>query len=199
MIALGETTPYWALSLAFWLHMLATVAWIGGLVAVVILVLPAAKKTLEPETYANFLGQLQRRLDPLGWLSLAVLFATGLFQISANPNYEGLLNISNRWAAWMLLKRIPDLGYSACPPPHSDETGKRSGRSRCSAASEKGDLIAAYQSCPGRFDPWSHSPGACSVDQDFSLRFGRFEEDIRLTWIIMIKVSLRKFTAQCVV
>ena len=44
MIALGETTPYWALSLAFWLHMLATVAWIGGLVAVAILVLPGAKK-----------------------------------------------------------------------------------------------------------------------------------------------------------
>lgn len=110
MIALGETTPYWALSLAFWLHMLATVAWIGGLVAVVILVLPAAKKTLEPGTYANFLEQLQRRLDPLGWLSLAVLLATGLFQMSANPNYEGLLSISNRWAASMLVKHILFIG-----------------------------------------------------------------------------------------
>jgi len=106
MSVLGETTPYWALSLVFWLHMLATVAWIGGLVAVVILVLPAAKKTLEPEIYANFLEQLQRRLDALGWLSLAVLLATGLFQMSANPNYEGLLSISNRWAASMLLKHI---------------------------------------------------------------------------------------------
>jgi len=110
MITLGETTPYWALSLAFWLHMLATVAWIGGLVAVVILVLPAAKKTLEPETYANFLEQLQHRLDPLGWMSLAVLLATGLFQMSANPNYEGLLSISNRWAASMLLKHILFIG-----------------------------------------------------------------------------------------
>ena len=116
MSVLGETTPYWALSFAFWLHMLATVAWIGGLVAVVILVLPAAKKTLELETYANFLGQLQRRLDPLGWLSLAVLLATGLFQMSANPNYEGLLSISNRWAASMLLKHslfIAMIGISA--------------------------------------------------------------------------------------
>jgi uncharacterized membrane protein len=113
MSALGETTPYWALSLAFWLHMLATVAWIGGLVAVVILVLPAAKNTLQPETYANFLGQIQRRLDPLGWMSLAVLLATGLFQMSANPNYEGLLSISNRWAATMLLKHILFIGMIA--------------------------------------------------------------------------------------
>lgn len=110
MTFLGETTPYWALSIAFWLHMLATVAWIGGLVAIAILVLPAAKKTLPSETYAKFLEQLQRRLDPLGWLSLAVLLATGLFQMSANPNYEGFLSISNRWAVSMLLKHILFIG-----------------------------------------------------------------------------------------
>ena len=113
MSALGEITPYWALSLAFWLHMLATVAWIGGLVAVVILVLPAAKKKLQPEAYASFLGQLQHRLDPLGWLSLAVLLATGLIQMSANPNYDGFLSISNRWAASMLTKHILFVGMIA--------------------------------------------------------------------------------------
>ena len=110
MIALGETTPYWALSLAYWLHMLATVAWIGGLVALVILVLPAARRSLEAEPYARFLEQLQRRLDPLGWLSLAVLLATGLFQMSANPNYDGFLTISNRWAVSMLVKHILFVG-----------------------------------------------------------------------------------------
>jgi uncharacterized membrane protein len=106
MISLGETTPFWALSLAYWLHMLATVAWIGGLVALVVLVLPVARRVLEVESYAIFLEQIQRRLDPLGWLSLAVLLATGLFQLSANPNYEGFLSISNRWAVVILIKHF---------------------------------------------------------------------------------------------
>jgi uncharacterized membrane protein len=110
MTELGETTPFWALSLAFWLHMLATVAWIGGLVAVVVFVLPISRKNLEPGAYARFLGQLQRRLDPVGWMSLAVLLATGLFQMSANPNYEGFLSISNRWSVSMLLKHILFIG-----------------------------------------------------------------------------------------
>lgn len=110
MIALGETTPFWALSLAFWLHMLATVVWIGGLVALVIIVLPAAYRTLTPESYSQLLGQIQRRLDPLAWLSLAVLLVTGLFQLSANPNYEGLLSISGRWAISILIKHILFLG-----------------------------------------------------------------------------------------
>lgn len=110
MISLGESTPYWALSLAFWLHMLATVAWIGGLVALVILVLPAARRTLTPDSYALLLEQIQRRLDPLAWLSLAVLLVTGLFQLSANPNYEGFLNFSNRWAISILIKHILFIG-----------------------------------------------------------------------------------------
>ena len=106
MIAMGETTPFWALSLAFWLHMLATVAWIGGLVALVMLVLPAARRVLDANSFSRFLDYLQRRLDPLAWLSLAVLLATGLFQLNSNPNYEGFLSISNRWAVSILIKHI---------------------------------------------------------------------------------------------
>jgi uncharacterized membrane protein len=113
MITLGETTPFWALSLAFWLHMLATVAWIGGLVALIVLVLPVARIVLDANSYSRFLEHLQRRLDPLGWLSLAVLLATGLFQLSSNPNYEGLLSISNRWAISILVKHILFLGMIA--------------------------------------------------------------------------------------
>ncbi len=106
MIALGETTPFWALSIAFWLHMLATVAWIGGLVALVVLILPVARRVLDANNYSHFLENLQHRLDPLSWFSLAILLATGLFQLSSNPNYEGFLSISNRWAISILVKHI---------------------------------------------------------------------------------------------
>ncbi len=113
MISLGESIPYWALSLAYWLHMLATVAWLGGLVALVVLVLPLARRILDADNYVVFLEQIQRRLDPLGWLSLAVLLATGLFQLSANPSYEGFLSISNRWAVAILIKHILFFGMIA--------------------------------------------------------------------------------------
>lgn len=100
------STPFWALSMAFWLHMLATVVWIGGLAAVTFLALPAARRSLEPGAYADFLADLQRRFDPLSWLSLLVLAGTGMFQMSANPNYQGFLAISNAWAAAILIKHI---------------------------------------------------------------------------------------------
>jgi uncharacterized membrane protein len=104
------STPGWALTAAYWLHMLATVVWIGGLAALALFVLPAAGKTLEAESYAHFLGDLQRRLDPLGWFSLVVLAGTGMFQMSANPNYQGFLAVESRWATAILLKHLLFLG-----------------------------------------------------------------------------------------
>jgi uncharacterized membrane protein len=103
--ALGET-PVWALSAAYWLHMLATVVWIGGLAALVLFVFPTAQRNLSKEAYTTLLENAQRRLDPLGWLSLVVLVGTGLFQMSGNPNYVGFLAINNRWAIAILIKHL---------------------------------------------------------------------------------------------
>lgn len=99
-------TPTWALWLAYWLHMLATVIWIGGLAALAIFVLPAARRVLDASAYAAFLAGLQARFDPLGWFSLVILTATGMFQMSASPGYQGFLAIENRWAAAILVKHL---------------------------------------------------------------------------------------------
>jgi len=106
------TIPSWALSLIYWLHMLATVIWIGGLATLAILVLPTARQTLDARSYAVFLQKVRKRLDSLGWLCLVILAGTGLFQMSSNPNYQGFLAISNRWGLAILLKHILFLGMA---------------------------------------------------------------------------------------
>jgi uncharacterized membrane protein len=102
--------PAWALSLSYWLHMLATIVWIGGLAAVSLVTLPLLTRLNDPAVRLNFLHSTQKRLDPLGWLSLAVLIATGLVQMSASDRYEGLLAIGNAWSRAILLKHIVFLG-----------------------------------------------------------------------------------------
>ncbi len=104
------TVPIWALSLTYWLHMLATVVWIGALASLALLVLPAARRSLPVPVYVDFIGHIQRRLDPAAWFCLVVLAATGLIQMSANPNYQGFLAIDNRWAIAILTKHILFLG-----------------------------------------------------------------------------------------
>lgn len=99
-------TPNWVLALVYWLHMLATVAWLGGLCATALILIPAARKTLPGDLYASLLNRIQKQLQLIGWLSLAVLTGTGMFQMSASPSYGGLLALENSWAVAIFAKHI---------------------------------------------------------------------------------------------
>jgi uncharacterized membrane protein len=98
--------PTWAIALTYWLHMLATATWVGSLAAITLLILPAMKRTLDPETQLVFLEALQKRLEPITWFSISLLILTGLFQMSVNPHYDGFLSISTQWSLAILTKHI---------------------------------------------------------------------------------------------
>jgi uncharacterized membrane protein len=98
--------PSWAVALFFWLHLLATVTWIGSLVSISVLVLPSAMRTLQPADQLAFLDSIQKRLEPIAWFSVSVLIVTGLFQMSVNIHYNGFLSTSGQWSLAILAKHI---------------------------------------------------------------------------------------------
>ncbi|MBI5964454.1 MAG: CopD family protein [Chloroflexi bacterium] len=98
------TPPSWVMAIIYWLHMLATVTWIGSLAAINLLVLPASHRTLKLADQLGFITALQKRLEPLAWFCMGLLLATGLFQLSANPHYDGFLSISTQWSLAILVK-----------------------------------------------------------------------------------------------
>ena len=99
-----DTPPPWVLALIYWAHMLATVTWIGSLAAINLLVLPASQRTLDLADQLRFVSVLQKRLEPLAWFCMGLLLATGLFQMSANPHYNGFINTSTQWSLSILIK-----------------------------------------------------------------------------------------------
>jgi uncharacterized membrane protein len=98
--------PAWALALTYWLHLLATVTWVGSLAGVSFLVLPAMQRALSPETQLVFIEAMQKRLEPIAWFSMTLLVLTGLFQMSVNPHYDGFLSISTQWSVAILSKHL---------------------------------------------------------------------------------------------
>ncbi len=98
------TPPSWVMALLFWLHMLATVTWVGSLVAMSILILPASKRTLKPVDQISFNAAVQKRLEPVAWFCMGLLLVTGLFQLSLSPHYNGFLSLSTQWSLAMLVK-----------------------------------------------------------------------------------------------
>ena len=98
------TPPSWVLALIYWLHMLATVTWIGSLAAINLLVLPASQRTLKLVDQLSFISALQKRLEPIAWFSIGLLVVTGLFQMSTSPHYDGFLSLSTQWSMAILIK-----------------------------------------------------------------------------------------------
>ncbi|MGB1286476.1 MAG: CopD family protein [Aggregatilineales bacterium] len=99
--------PASLLALSLFVHLLATLIWVGGLLVTVLLVWPEMNKTLsaQPALYQMLAG-LRKRFYPLSQLSLVALVATGLFQMTASPFYEGVLNFDNLWSQILLLKHL---------------------------------------------------------------------------------------------
>ncbi len=98
--------PYWALAFTYWLHLIAVVTWIGSLVSISVLILPASQRTLSPVDQLAFIESIQKRLEPIAWFSISVLVVTGLLQMSVNPNYNGFLSTSGQWSLAILAKHV---------------------------------------------------------------------------------------------
>ncbi len=96
----------WVMAISYWLHMLATVAWIGSLVAISFLVLPASKRTLKLVDQLSFISAVQKRLEPIAWFSIGLLLVTGLFQMSLSPHYNGYVDTSTQWSFAILTKHL---------------------------------------------------------------------------------------------
>ncbi len=102
------------LAISYFLHLIATVAWIGGLLLLVVVAWPAARTALQSADQSGgllrLLADLRKRFTPIANLSLIVLIVTGLVQMSANPKYDGLLKIDNDWSRAIFFKHIAVVG-----------------------------------------------------------------------------------------
>jgi uncharacterized membrane protein len=103
------------LALSYFFHLIATVIWLGGLATMTLLVWPEARRVLDQNpAMMQLLTRLRKRFGPLSNFSLIVLIATGLIQMSGDPNYDGVLQFDNEWSKVILLKHIAIFGMVVC-------------------------------------------------------------------------------------
>lgn len=98
---------FFAQGLVTALHDLAAVVWVGGLVALGLVVLPAVKVTLGrgPQGLA-VIDAVQKRLHPLVWVSMAVVIVTGLLQARSTQLFAGLFSTANPYSSLLTAKHV---------------------------------------------------------------------------------------------
>lgn len=89
------------------LHDLFTAVWIGGLITLIGVTLPAARSVLGkgPEL-KKLLNAVQTRLSGFVYISMAGLALTGMLLARRNPEFEGLLSTTNAFSAVLALKHV---------------------------------------------------------------------------------------------
>ena len=117
-------------ALVTFLHDLFTAVWIGGLIAIGITFLPAARQALgQGPEMKKLMDLVQRRQSLLVFVSIVGLAITGALQANRNPTYQGLFNFSNAYSAALALKHILVLAMVAITLFRSLVLGRRQGLS----------------------------------------------------------------------
>jgi uncharacterized membrane protein len=98
---------FWILAISYWIHLLATAVWLGGMSLMAVVALPALRKGTLTE---NQWFALQRRFLPWADVSLVLLLFTGFLQMTNDPNYNGFLAVDSVWSWAILLKHIAFIG-----------------------------------------------------------------------------------------
>lgn len=89
-----------------WLHLIATVVWIGGIFTNSLVLLPSTKEALEPPAIGRLMGVVMKRFRILIYTSMVVLGVTGVLMNLLNENYLGFMRFGNLWSQVTLIKHI---------------------------------------------------------------------------------------------
>jgi uncharacterized membrane protein len=89
-----------------WLHLLATVVWIGGMTTNLLVTLPALGEVLEPPMAGKLMGAIMKRFKPLIYTSMIILVISGLIMSIFNKSYPGLMQLGNLWSIIALIKHL---------------------------------------------------------------------------------------------
>lgn len=88
------------------LHLMATIAWIGGMFFNFLVVMPTVQKALDPATAGKFMGMMFKRVRVVVYTSLLILFVTGIPMKIANEYYVSIINFDNTWETVGFIKHV---------------------------------------------------------------------------------------------
>ena len=95
------------LTLVTFLHDLFTAVWIGGLFAIGLTILPAARQTIgQGPQMKQLMDQIQKRQSVLVYISIVGLLVTGVIQARQAASFQGLFHVGNAYSAALTVKHI---------------------------------------------------------------------------------------------
>lgn len=131
-------------ALMTFLHNLFTALWIGGMLALALAVMPAAKKIFaEDPRLKRFSEALQSRLSRLAIISMAGLALTGILLSRREERFTGFFGFSSLYASLLSLKHIAMLAMVAVALLRNSGLKRQEGQPSSAAQKRSAALLVA--------------------------------------------------------
>ena len=106
--------PTFLIALSTWLHILATIVFIGHYLFTSLIYLPVFEGSMQPTAVRDLLEQVSARLRPFFGGSLLIFLITGTHLMLINKSYLGLGHFfGNPWSALIVIKHVLVLAFLA--------------------------------------------------------------------------------------
>ena len=93
------------LATSYWIHLTASAVWIGGIIFVLFITIPAARQVLGGES-GKLMGDISKRFAPLVNYSMISLIVTGIVIAGLNKQLSGYADFGNPWILIIVLKLV---------------------------------------------------------------------------------------------
>lgn len=89
----------------YWIHLIATVIWVGGIIFILFIAIPSSRQVLGAES-GKLMGEISKRFTPLANYSIMFLIVTGIVLAGLNKQFSGIRILENNWTMTLFLKLI---------------------------------------------------------------------------------------------
>src|SRR4030067_3624646 len=93
------------LAASYWLHLIATVVWIGGIAFILFIAIPSAKQVLGADA-GKLMGEISKRFTPIANYSIIFIVVTGFVLTGLNKQFSGIGNVGNSWSLSLIMKHV---------------------------------------------------------------------------------------------
>jgi len=87
-----------------WIHLMATVAWIGGMFTNFLIYIPSIGKTLDPQLAGKLMATLMKRFRILIYISMAAFLISGLIMASLHLDSGAVVSSRNQMIVILIFK-----------------------------------------------------------------------------------------------
>jgi uncharacterized membrane protein len=87
-----------------WFHLMATIAWIGGMFTNFFIYMPAIRKVLDPPTTGRLMGTVMNRFKVMVYVSMGVFLFTGMISGFIHVSNADYVATENAWNTLISIK-----------------------------------------------------------------------------------------------